>query len=369
MMLTKIDDGVLELLIIKWKSFNFSDEEQNKMSEMRNNFRLKFTKNKIQKLSNDEYFIGLGKKEGCMAYELEWSTLEIGSIRGGSKYKYGYEDDFVKIKDLLIKIINFDDKIESFYEDGNLTEKANKSCEDSKEIKGLITGRTVIGKLLSIYFPKTFISIFNDQDYILEKLFSDYNAVEIGLELFLKNNFLLLKTKEKLLDKLPNVTNEDFSNDKFMKFLYYCFPKEGKRSPKKIDESFETLEYQHYQTLIHKNFNKLFKDELRYFEPESQNEHNGQYITEDAGTMDFLCLDKDDNFVVIELKRKANDTTVGQICRYMGYVKQTYCNNGKKVSGLILADDKDKSLTYALNILSDVIEFRKIELNIKILKE
>jgi len=179
----------------------------------------------------------------------------------------------------------------------------------------------------------------------------------------------LLKAKEKIFDNIPNVTNKDISNDKFMKFLYYCFPKEGKKDIPKDDERFETLEYQHYQTLIHKNFNRLFKEELRYFEPDSQNEHNGQYVTEDAGTIDFLCLDKDDNFVVIELKRKATDTTVGQICRYMGYVKQTYCKNGKKVRGLILADDKDKSLTYALNILSDVIEFRKIELSIKILKE
>jgi len=171
-----------------------------------------------------------------------------------------------------------------------------------------------------------------------------------------------------MVEKIPDSSDVELSNDKFMKFLYYCFPKEIKPLPPS-EESFETLEYQHYQTLIHKNFSRLFKDELKYFDEESQNEHNGQYITEDAGTMDFLCLDKENNFMVIELKRRATDVTVGQLCRYMGWVKQTYCQDGREVRGLILADEKDKNLTYALNILSDVIEFRKIELSIKILKE
>jgi len=365
----KINDVALEEVISKWKTFEYSEEEQKMIIEARNKFKSIFTEEKIKNLKPEEYFLGKGKKENNLSYELEYGTLELGSIRGGSKLKYGYEKDFNKIKQLLMYILDFKDELKTFYnENGELSEKAKKICKDSQEITGLKTGRTIIGKLLSIYYPKTFIPIFTDQDYLLEKLIDNYTPKEIGSELFLNNNFLLIRIKESMVEKIPDSSDVELSNDKFMKFLYYCFPKEIKPLPPS-EESFETLEYQHYQTLIHKNFSRLFKDELKYFDEESQNEHNGQYITEDAGTMDFLCLDKENNFMVIELKRRATDVTVGQLCRYMGWVKQTYCQDGREVRGLILADEKDKNLTYALNILSDVIEFRKIELSIKILKE
>ena len=53
-----------------------------------------------------------------------------------------------------------------------------------------------------------------------------------------------------------------------------------------------------------------------------------EYDTIDAGVIDIFCQDQDENFVVIELKRKiGTDKTIGQILRYMGWVKQNRKQN------------------------------------------
>ncbi len=367
----KIKNGILEKMIESWNGYNYPDEDEIEVNSQRNDFIALFNIDRLKNIKKEDYFPGLGKKAGNLSYELEWRTIKLGSIKGGSKYKFGYEDDFNKIKNLIIQIARFNDSEESFYQEneGNiLTKEAIRVCQLSKEIKGLVTGRTVTGKLFSIYCPNTILPLWNDQDYLLDIILADYQEESNGLERFLKNNYAFLRIKNMFTDKLSD--DVELSNNIFMRFLYFCFPKNGTLIPGGGKEnSYEVLEYQHYQTLIHKNFKKLFGNELSYLDPDAQNIKNGQYDTEDAGTMDFLCIDKNNDFVVIELKRKATDSTIGQLCRYMGWVKQNLCKDGQKIKGIILADSKDIYINYALNIISDRIEFRKIELNIKILKK
>ena len=62
---------------------------------------------------------------------------------------------------------------------------------------------------------------------------------------------------------------------------------------------------------------------------------------------------KDGSHVVIELKReKASDNTVGQIMRYMGWVKKKY--NDEKVKGIIISGDEDEKLNYALSVQDNI---------------
>jgi len=67
----------------------------------------------------------------------------------------------------------------------------------------------------------------------------------------------------------------------------------------------------------------------------------------EAGRSDLICKDKDDNYVVVELKRDASDIAVGQICRYMGWIKETLLNEGQSVSGIIIACSYDEQLRLA----------------------
>jgi len=81
-----------------------------------------------------------------------------------------------------------------------------------------------------------------------------------------------------------------------------------------------------------------------------------QYRT-DIGPIDILVIDKlSKNYVVIELKRnQTSDDTVGQLARYMGWIK-----NHKKdinVKGIIVAGQFDKKLSYAMTMVPNIEVF------------
>ena len=70
-----------------------------------------------------------------------------------------------------------------------------------------------------------------------------------------------------------------------------------------------------------------------------------------------MAIDKKTkSYVVIELKRnQTSDDTVGQLMRYMGWVKRHYKDDN--VKGVIIAGEYDKKLDYAL-------EFAPIETDV-----
>lgn len=67
------------------------------------------------------------------------------------------------------------------------------------------------------------------------------------------------------------------------------------------------------------------------------------------GRTDLVCLDKKDNFVVLELKAvNSSEAVIGQIQKYMGYIRENWAKKlGKEVRGIILAPDFDEGLRYA----------------------
>ncbi len=81
-----------------------------------------------------------------------------------------------------------------------------------------------------------------------------------------------------------------------------------------------------------------------------------QFRTE-IGQIDILAKDKKTgSYVVIELKKnQTSDDTVGQITRYMGWIKKN--KNDKNVMGIIIAAEFDKKLEYALGAVQNVEVF------------
>lgn len=130
------------------------------------------------------------------------------------------------------------------------------------------------------------------------------------------------------------------------------------------EEKIEQLKEEDYQKLIHNNFKKIFP-ELEYIDEDYQNQHLGHYITTEGKIMDFLCKDKKRNFVVIELKIKGADEALGQVCRYMGWVKENLCENNQKVRGIIISEQADYQLDYAVKVVPSVI-FKRMWLEVKI---
>lgn len=81
-----------------------------------------------------------------------------------------------------------------------------------------------------------------------------------------------------------------------------------------------------------------------------------QYKT-DIGPIDILAREKrTGNYIVIELKKnKTSDETIGQIARYMGWIRETKKDNN--VKGIIIAGNYDRKLEYALKVMQNIEVF------------
>ena len=82
--------------------------------------------------------------------------------------------------------------------------------------------------------------------------------------------------------------------------------------------------------------------------------------------IDILAVDKDDNLVVIELKvSKGYDRVVGQLLRYMGWIKNNLAEPGQGVRGIIIARFISEDLLLACAGLQNVQLF-EYELSIRL---
>ena len=80
-----------------------------------------------------------------------------------------------------------------------------------------------------------------------------------------------------------------------------------------------------------------------------------EYDTRNAGRIDILCTDRNGDFVVVETKKgKESDKVVGQIQRYMGWVKRNLANNGENVRGIIIVNEFDEWLDYAVSVNENI---------------
>src|SRR6266446_4096984 len=76
--------------------------------------------------------------------------------------EHGELDELQKIISLYVNPV--------YESNGSINSGAQTIVRLSKEINGFKTGRTVIPKLLSVYYADIFLPIFNDQDHFLSQL-------------------------------------------------------------------------------------------------------------------------------------------------------------------------------------------------------
>lgn len=163
-----------------------------------------------------------------------------------------------------------------------------------------------------------------------------YNPDEHGLWEIKHDDYGKL-TISQVLDEEPDEDSED-----------YLFPLESHLRDF-IAKNVETLRF-NGKTL------RLFVDDTG---------RNGIEYPTDVGQIDVLATDVDGNFVVFELKLdRGPDKALGQLLRYMGWLKSKMAGN-KKVFGVIVAKRIDEKLKYAINVTEN-IELFEYELNFKI---
>jgi len=108
------------------------------------------------------------------------------------------------------------------------------------------------------------------------------------------------------------------------------------------------------EEFIVSNFLAIFKGKLKIYEDKEVNE--GQQYATEIGPIDILAVEpKSKSFVVIELKKgRPSDQVVGQVLRYMGWVKKNLCTMGQSVKGLVICRDSDSKLSYALEMTNNI---------------
>lgn len=120
------------------------------------------------------------------------------------------------------------------------------------------------------------------------------------------------------------------------------------------------------EDFIVENWDKIdFGERLELFRDEDGNEGQ-QYVAGDVGYIDILARDDKNNFVVVELKKgQTNDAVVGQVLRYMGWVRANLAR-GNDVRGLILVREKDSRLDYALNEVGGKLKVKRYSVSFRL---
>lgn len=103
---------------------------------------------------------------------------------------------------------------------------------------------------------------------------------------------------------------------------------------------------------------------------EEDGEMVGQQYPSDTGPIDILAISKDKKeILVVELKKgRVSDVVIGQIQRYMGYVKEELAEDDQKVRGTIIAFEDDVKIHRALSVAPN-IDFYTYKISFKLEKK
>lgn len=110
----------------------------------------------------------------------------------------------------------------------------------------------------------------------------------------------------------------------------------------------------HLRDFIVRNISNILRDERQLVIFEDNNGMKGVEYQTGVGPIDILSKDSEGNFVVFELKlSKGPDKAIGQLLRYMGWIKHHLAND-KRVDGIIVAHSIDEKLKYAASVMQNI---------------
>lgn len=226
----------------------------------------------------------------------------------------------------------------------------------------------------------SFLMDYNPEKYCLWNNSTDNGFSVIGWRVYEPGDspgtayLKVLNALQKLIDLRPefNLTFDDI--DLFLHTI--SAEEEGKKAVKAVTEGTEikpvettreiptpteteSMEFpmeKQLEDFIVTNFNKInFGAKLELYQDEKR---SGRQYQTPIGIIDLLAVDKEKKeFVIIELKKGGgSDVVVGQILRYMGWVKENLAKD-HNVRGIIIVKEKDETLEYALKLMPTVSLF------------
>lgn len=202
----------------------YSEIRFKRLHKLREKFVRSFDSERINTLTIDEYIVGKNSKSS-FCYIIEQELSDLGNIKGGYANKFGLYYEKENARYYVVKKFgkNENDALVSIKCAIQNLLVAGRT-NDYKSIDSNLLSPMFKGKILSVYFPNQYLTIFSDShlDYFLNQLNVKYNPRTLTQ---IEKSLLLIDIK----DSTPYIC--DWSLDKFAKFLYYLF---GNPTSKKI---------------------------------------------------------------------------------------------------------------------------------------
>ncbi len=121
-----------------------------------------------------------------------------------------------------------------------------------------------------------------------------------------------------------------------------------------VEETVEVSEFAYekdLQNFLSKNLHQI-ETGLRLYEEEGI---TGIEFPVGNRSIDILALDKDNNYVIIELKvSRGYDRVVGQLLRYMAWIRKNHADVGQHVRGIVIAREISEDLLLACSEVRDI---------------
>ncbi|PIS31063.1 hypothetical protein COT42_01845 [Candidatus Saganbacteria bacterium CG08_land_8_20_14_0_20_45_16] len=307
--------------------------------------------NLIQKLSDNE---------------LEAKFLEYYKSGGGLQHlNQIYRDRIIRDKNRFRKTISY-----LLNEDVDIKKRMDEVLEGGYRIEGM--GKAAV---------TSFLMDFNPEKYCLWNNKTMMGFSVIGWDVYRESDswgiayVKVMEALQKLIDLKPEFNMTFLDMDLFLHTISaeeeggkaVIFITEGKDIPKltatareQIHRETETMEFameKYLEEFIEANFDKIdFGAKLELYQDE---ENSGRQYPTPIGNIDLLAVDKArKEFVIIELKKgRSSDVVIGQILRYMGWIKENLAKD-HNVRGIIIVKERDKRLEYALKLMPNADLFK-----------
>jgi endonuclease len=158
-----------------------------------------------------------------------------------------------------------------------------------------------------------------------------------------------------MLYQLPNKLLRLYDGEKDPKPIYsdedVTEPDADEKEPEIASSEFAYES--HLRDYLKNNLHKIEQGLHLYTDEEDENITGIEF---DAGgkRIDILAIDKDEDFVVIELKvSKGYEKSLGQLLRYKGWVRKNLAD-GQKVRGIVIAKEISEDLKLAASETADI---------------
>lgn len=214
-------------------------------------------------------------------------------------------------------------------------------------------GKNLVTAILLVTQPDHY-GVWNNRSEAAMKRLNIWPEFERGESFgnrYVKVNQILLKLRDELQTDLWTVDTLwyylDLIEDSRTKTNFNGGPAES--------EPYFGLE-RHLHEFLRDNWERLeLSNEWAIYQEPGDKEAGYEYPC-DIGRIDLLAKHKSEpSWLVVELKRnQTSDQTVGQLLRYIGWVKRHLADDGDIVHGLIICRKADDALRYALSMLPNV---------------